>query len=70
MAQPPYYSPRLDRDLVTSLYHSARARRMPMTKFASSLIREGLRRLEQSDQGEGAIVREEPPAADPGGHHQ
>ena len=70
MAQPPYYSPRLDRDLVTSLYHSAKARRVPMTKLASSLIREGLRRLEHSDHGEGAIVREEPPAIIQGSIHQ
>ena len=60
-----YYTPQLDRDLVTSLYHTAKARRVPMTKLASSLVREGLRRLEQSDQGEAAIVQEEPPAADP-----
>ena len=62
-----YYTPQLDRDLVTSLYHTAKARRVPMTKLASSLVREGLRRLEQSDQGAAAIVQEEPPAADPDG---
>ncbi len=38
-----YYSPQLDRDLVSILYYEARARRVPMTKLASELIREGLR---------------------------
>ncbi|MGI8436761.1 MAG: hypothetical protein ACR2NX_07635 [Chthoniobacterales bacterium] len=38
-----YYSPQIDRDLVTALYHEARARRMPMTKLASQLLREALR---------------------------
>ena len=41
-----YYSPRLDRDLITMLYHEAKARRLPMTKLASDLIRAGLRRDE------------------------
>jgi Arc/MetJ-type ribon-helix-helix transcriptional regulator len=40
-----------------------------MTKLASSLVREGLRRLEQSDQGEAIIVQEETPAADPDGRN-
>ena len=34
-----YYSPRLDRDLVTGLYYEATARRIPMTNLASGLIR-------------------------------
>ena len=38
-----YYSPRLDRELVSILYYEAKARRVPMTKLASELIREGLR---------------------------
>ena len=39
MARARYYSPQLDRDLVTSLYHAAQARRIPMTRLASSLVR-------------------------------
>ena len=41
MARAPYYTPQLDHDLVTSLYHFAKIRRMPMTRLASSLVREG-----------------------------
>ena len=44
MAQSRYYSPRLERPLITALYHAAKARRIPMTRFASSLVREGLER--------------------------
>lgn len=62
-----YYTPQLDRDLVTLLYHTARSRRMPMTRLASALVREGLARMETSSAAERAIVREDPPAADPGG---
>lgn len=62
-----YYTPQLDRDLVTLLYHSARSRRVPMTRLASALVREGLARLDESTEGESTIVREDPPAADPGG---
>ena len=67
MAQPRFYTPRLDRDLVTSLYHAAKARRIPMTQLASSLVREGLTRLGHNDCGENCIVREEPPVVDPPG---
>jgi hypothetical protein len=62
-----YYTPQLDRDLVTLLYHTARSRRVPMTRLASALVREGLARLEESSATESTIVREDPPAADPGG---
>ena len=37
-----YYSPRLQRDLISPLYHAAKARRIPMTRLASSLLRDGL----------------------------
>jgi hypothetical protein len=60
-----YYSARLDRDLVSTLYHTAKVRRVPMTKLASALVREGLARISESD--ESPILREEPPAYDPGG---
>jgi hypothetical protein len=62
-----YYTPPLDRDLVTLLYHTARARRMPMTRLASALVREGLARLAESTKDESTVVHEDPPAADPGG---
>jgi hypothetical protein len=67
MARARYYTPQLDRDLVTSLYHAAQARRIPMTRLASSLVREGLARLGEGDCGESCIVREEPTVNDPRG---
>ena len=60
-----YYTPRLDRDLVSSLYHAAKRRRVPMTRFASALVREGLARLAEHDDETVAVVREEPSARDP-----
>ena len=60
MAHPPCYSPRLDRDLISQLYHAARGRREPMTRLASTLVPEGLARLAGSDAIESAFVREEP----------
>lgn len=65
MAYARYYSPRLDRDLISSLYHTAKRRRVPMTTLASALVREGLARLSGSDECESASVREEPPMPDP-----
>ena len=64
MAQPRYYSPRLDRDLISRLYHQARTERVPMTALASRLVREG---LGQEDRTTGSVVAEEPPAQNPGG---
>ena len=60
-----YYSPQLERDLVTSLYHAARSQRVPMTRLASMLVRDGLARMGGDDGSESAIVREDPPAPDP-----
>ena len=64
MAQPRYRSRRLDRDLISRLYHQAKTERVPMTALASRLIREG---LGQKDRTTGSVVAEEPPAIDPGG---
>ena len=60
MAQSRYYSPRLERPLITALYHAAKAQRIPMTRLASSLVREGLERIADSTSSETAFVREEP----------
>jgi hypothetical protein len=65
MAQTRYYTPQLDRDLISLLYHAAKARRVPMTAFASSLVREGLARLGQGELGGTCVVREEPLVVDP-----
>ena len=67
MAQERYYTPQLDRDLITSLYHAAKARNVPMTRLASSLVRDGLARLGESEGGERCIVREATPVVDPPG---
>lgn len=62
-----YYSPRLDRELITTLYHTAKSRRMPMTKLASALVREGLARCAAEADVSSPILREEPPETDPHG---
>ena len=60
MAHSHYYSPRLERSLISALYHAAKARRIPMTRFASSLVREGLERIAELPESEPAFVGEEP----------
>ena len=66
MAQAKYYSPRLDRDLITRLYHQAQTERVPMTALASRLVREG---LADRNRATTSVVAEEPPAIDPGGRN-
>jgi hypothetical protein len=39
-----YYSPQLERELVSILYHKAKAQRIPMTKLANELIKSALAR--------------------------
>ena len=63
MAQAKYYSPRLDRDLISRLYHQAQTERVPMTALASRLVRQG---LEERNRETTSVVAEEPPAIDPG----
>ena len=60
MARSRHYSPQLERPLITALYHAAKARRIPMTRLASSLVREGLERIEERAGSESSFVREEP----------
>ena len=68
MAQALYYSPRLDENLISPLYHAAKAQRIPMTQLASLLVREGLERLSQSGASESCVVQEKtPPVIDPRG---
>ncbi len=52
-----YYSPRIERDLITRLYHAARAERVPMTRLASRLLRDGL----DARAPHSCVVRETPP---------
>lgn len=60
-----YYSPRLDRALITRLYHEAKAQRIPMTVLTNRLVASALSNLESGHSIESAIVAEEPPAPDP-----
>jgi hypothetical protein len=60
MAKARYYSPQLDRSLVTQLYFEARRQAVPMTRLASRLIEEGLQRLRKTGS-----IAEEPVASDP-----
>ena len=61
------YSPRLDGNLISPLYHAAKARRIPMTRLASSFVREGLAALSGSSGIESTVLRETPPVDDPRG---
>jgi len=62
MARALYYSPRIDRTLISSLYHAAKTQRIPMTALASRLVAEGLSRMVEYET---CIVAEEPPERDP-----
>jgi len=37
------YSPKIDEALIPALYHTARARRVPMTRLVAQLIRKAMR---------------------------
>ena len=67
MAHARYYSPRLERDLISRLYHQAQAERVPMTALVSRLVREG---LAGKDHETTSVIAEEPSAYDPGGRKE
>jgi len=54
MARPTYYSPVIQRDLVSLLYHEAKQRKLPMTKLVDKLLRQSL------EDNETTRLREEP----------
>ena len=61
-----YYSPRLDRALVTRLYHEAKVQRIPMTVLTNQLVESALSHLDEAgNRPERSIVAEEPPTRDP-----
>jgi hypothetical protein len=62
MARAKYYSPRLERSLISPLYHAAKAHQVPMTALASRLVAEGLSRIADEEK---CVVAEEPPERDP-----
>jgi hypothetical protein len=42
MPRPQYYSPAIERFLVSVLYHEGRHRKMPMTQLANQILKTGL----------------------------
>ena len=56
-----YYSPRLDRALISRLYHEAKAQHVAMTVLANRLVSDGLSRFEQTGLTHERIVAEESP---------
>jgi hypothetical protein len=53
--QKKHYSPRINRFLISALYHEAKARKIPMTKLTDDLLRQSLR------GSEGWKIAESPP---------
>ena len=59
-----YYSPRLQRELISPLYHAAKAEGIPMTALASRLVADGLRHMVEESEPV-CVVAEDPPEIDP-----
>lgn len=59
-----HYSPQIRRDLVSKLYHRAKAERMPMTKLTNRLLDEALINVVPfNEDTETCRVAESPPPA-------
>ena len=66
MARAKYYSPRLERPLVSRLYHAAKAQGVPMTVLTNRLVAAGLDDLDTAEDRQWqARAAEEPPGDDP-----
>ena len=62
MPRAPYYSPQIRRDLITKLYHRAKAEKTPMTKLANRLLDEALLNVVPfTEHTESCRVAESPP---------
>ena len=61
MARARYYSPRIERQLVSRLYHQARALGIPMTALTSRLVNDGLARMTDHREPATPVIREDPP---------
>jgi len=59
MAYAKWYSPQLRRDLVSRLYHRAKAEGMPMTRLANRLIDQALAQTAADDSTAALRVAEE-----------
>jgi hypothetical protein len=57
-----YYSPQLDRSLISPLYHAAKAAGVPMTRLASQFVSDGLSRIKPVTTR--SALAEEPPEPD------
>ena len=53
MTRAKWYSPQFAREIVSRLYHKAKAERIPMTRLASRLIEEALGSTESIDSRTG-----------------
>ncbi len=63
MSRPNYYSPRLNRFLITVLYHEAKRRKQPMTVLADELLEQRLRQTQSWRTAEAAMqLNDSPPA--------
>ena len=61
MASPRYYSPRINRFLVSVLYHEAKRRQIPMTTLTDELLKKQLAGLSSWDMAQESKIAEEPP---------
>ena len=61
MARPRHYSPQIRRDLVTKLYHRAKAEKTPMTKLTNRLLDDALNNIVPFTEEETCRVAESPP---------
>ena len=64
MPRATHYSPQIRRDLITKLYHRAKAERTPMTKLTNRLLDEALTNIVPfSEDNETCRVAESPPTS-------
>jgi hypothetical protein len=62
MPRPKYYSPAIDRFLISVLYHEARRQKKPMTVVTNGLLENALRHSDSWHQAQTAMVlKEDPP---------
>ncbi|MGD0813132.1 MAG: hypothetical protein ABSA83_05975 [Verrucomicrobiota bacterium] len=66
MPHPKYYSPTIDRFLITVLYHESQRQKKPMTVVTNGLLESALRDSDSWHQAESTLVlKEEPPPPPP-----
>ena len=65
MANARWYSPQLRRDLVSRLYHRAKAERIPRTRLACRLLDEALDRTMPSDATALRVAEDSTPPTSP-----